>query len=307
MSRIQSLDTSRGVLVCGMIVFHVLLHLYQGSVRAAFLAFIPAGFLLFSGVLVSNVLQERKTTFQIVVRGTKLLVLFLLCNLILWLHSPFPLKEMAMSLIYANPQTMSFEILVPIAWTVILSPVFLRLHPRFTSISALSGLLMLDLTQTFPFTLKFFIIGVLGIGIGKQRILRFLSTDDRMSDRNAIIVALFSAILYMLLGMWNHSSWVLQTFFVVVAFSSLPTFIVRSHRLASALSLLGRHSLFLYVFHVMLIASLSRLFHVSTHSMLAIVVIALAVTAVCLLVAWVVSALTNRFTSLRTLYRFVFA
>lgn len=305
--RIQSLDVSRGVLVCGMIVFHVIVHLYQGTLSPVYLAFISAGFTLFSGLLVSRVVSAKKSPFRIVLRGVKLLTLFLVCNLPLWIHSPFPLRDIVRFVTLTDPQVVSFEILVPIAWTVICSPLVLRLHPTVTILSSMIALAAFDVSHTFPFTLKFLIIGMMGIGIGSHPALRFFASDAPLRSARAAMFVIASVLLYAVLGTWNIDSWLLQSIVVILLFTWIPSAASRVPVLASALTLLGQYSLPLYIVHVTLIALFASYIGVRSVSTIPIIAIMIVLGVACLLLGWMTQTLTRRYAFAHAAYRTVFA
>ena len=300
-----ALDIFRGFLVLGMIVFHARLHLFASEIPEVVLYFIPTGFVLFAGILVGAILGKRKSTHQLVARGAKLILLFLILNFPFWWADRMSIIEMISLLIIGNPEYSAFEILVPIGLTIIVAPFLLRFKKPLLFFGITFALLvLLDVNQFFPFTLKFFLVGLQGVFLGQHSLRNmFLSLEN-----NATTIALsvvFSIILIFLFFVFK-SSWSLQVLFTLTLSIWIPPLIYSIPKGSVGLEVLGQYSLILYFFHVIIIKIFSQFEFFITNSFFFLGLEIILVTLLCFLFLELLLLLKWKFPFLRKTYELAF-
>jgi hypothetical protein len=143
-SRIEALDWTKGALVLCMVVYHAINYSAFRPMAFKFLAFLPSSFILIAGFLVGQVyaakydLETWKPYLRLAVRGFKLLVLFVVLNatycIILERNFLYGVLEFAdrsnAIFLSGNGREGIFEVLLPIAYFLLLAPALLWLRSR---------------------------------------------------------------------------------------------------------------------------------------------------------------------------------
>jgi peptidoglycan/LPS O-acetylase OafA/YrhL len=146
--RVAALDLTKGVLVICMVLYHALNYTTQYHLSFRYFAFLPPSFIVITGFLLSGVytakhsISDWRLHSRLVIRGAKLLLLFTALNVLIEL-------TIARNALGATPglavwwdywfetyisgegYTSRFEVLLPIAYLLLLAPVLLvidRLH-----------------------------------------------------------------------------------------------------------------------------------------------------------------------------------
>lgn len=301
--RIITLDIFRGILVLGMIVFHSSFHLFNGEVNQNLFHWVPTGFVLFAGILIGNVLRDRKTTEYFFYRGLKLLLFVALLNLPLWIRYEVPPVEIMRLFLLGNPSFSAFEILIPIALVIMTAGVLLRIPRLIGIVFFTSILLLMDVLQSHHFTFKFYTIGALGVFLGQMNVSPLLLSFSKKTG--ALFAAIGSFLLFYLLSV-IPAVWTLQVILALLLFGWLPFFLQKNKKLESFCVLLGKYSLFLYIFHVAVIRVLALLsIFPITHQVILwgeIVILSF----LCWIVVYWLDMLRQRYSWLNTTYRSIF-
>lgn len=139
------LDLTKGVLVVFMVIYHSLNYSSQYRLPFQLMAFLPPSFVVITGFLLARVYQPRyrrgdtAANRRLVTRGARLLVLFLVLNIAgtavrcggevsLWFQGWLDLaREWRGILVTGNSRVVAFEILLPIAYLLMLAPLLLRI------------------------------------------------------------------------------------------------------------------------------------------------------------------------------------
>lgn len=143
-SRIDALDWTKGALVLCMIVYHAINYSAFNSMAFQFLAFLPPSFILIAGFLVGQVyvknydLDSWKPYRRLMVRGFKLLVLFAALNVAYCVARERNLSNGLLDFtnhssaifLSGNERAGIFEVLLPIAYFLLLAPALLWLRTR---------------------------------------------------------------------------------------------------------------------------------------------------------------------------------
>jgi hypothetical protein len=251
--RIGAFDVYRGILVIGMIVFHTWFHLFDGSPPSILFHWVPSGFVLCTGILLGMVLSQKKTGSQIFWRGLKLFLIFLALNIPVWIYEKISFYRISVSFIMGNASFSSFEILLPIAITIMISPLLLRFRWIWIgSFLAFLGLFLLDIFQYFPFTLKFLLIGILGIFLGRIPIFRGILQRNSSSKFGLITLCL---LILLLLSLAFPTSWTIPMLLSIFLLLGISSF---QNSGSQTLIFFGQYSLILYIFHVALLQILKQ-------------------------------------------------
>lgn len=235
-SRDNSLDFLKGVLVIVMVLYHAM-NVYADAEPGAYsyIRFVSGSFVFVSGYFLPAFYAARfrlspwETSKRLLQRGLKLVLLFSLLNgLILLTGVGNPHKQIAASgdhwdrlaAIYGigAPGAAAFQILLPIAYVLLLAPAFLGLaRYRFGLIAAgFGGALGWSLTGTESVNLGMGVVGLIGLFLGMaatplERLFGFpgkalllagiAGTMALMEffDRNALTYAIGVTLMVMLL------------------------------------------------------------------------------------------------------------
>lgn len=275
--RIASIDATKGLLVIFMVVYHSINYTEQYHLAFKYLAFLPPSFILIVGMLLSALHLKQKhdptntNALKYLKRGTKLLAIFLVLNILALLVSAqsfnefFILTEQLVEnavhvFITGTEGRLAFEILLPISYFIILSPLLILTHNHsryaviglalFTIISAI----VLDIIDSSWPNLNLVGAGMLGLVIGFfgsdnirngcrnlpviLAIYAFIFTFGYIVERNTAIQLLEAAsalaLIYCICLKLNHTSWT-----------------------KSLLVLLGRYSLISYISQIAILQFLS--------------------------------------------------
>lgn len=186
-SRDENFDTSRAFLVISMILTHSFEMFYTPDYNRQFTDFVTVGFVFLVGFTTGTIYAKtvaeapRKYFKKFAKRSAKLLGIFLVCNVVIFLLLPDRLSMLAvrspasvmMSILLGLDQRIfGFDILIPIAITIFLSWFILsaRSHRWTLPVAALLYVLFgfFERSATFNyFGIKFTLIGVLGTLTGK--------------------------------------------------------------------------------------------------------------------------------------------
>lgn len=180
------LDFVKGVLVVVMVIYHVMNIFSTASAEAyGYIRFVSGSFIFLSGYIISTFYQHKfqvdgfGTSKRLVSRGLKILLVFSVLNILIHvtgignpnkaqigLHQY--VNYIAVIYGYGDTRYASFQILLPIAYVLMISPLFL-LCSRVGMMLALSSLIAaycFSISGIQSVNLGFAIIGVIGICVG---------------------------------------------------------------------------------------------------------------------------------------------
>jgi uncharacterized membrane protein len=272
-ARIQALDFTKGALVLFMVLYHWLNYYFgsQGSYYR-YLRFLTPSFIFITGFLISHVYLsgDRKTDPQVpkrlLQRGLKILVLFVLLNAALALILPGAQlfqnvsgRDILTIYVTGNPfvggheKVASFYILVPIGYLLLLSA-GLSIASRFFKyifyvicVCCFIGLFALYLTGRESGNLELIAIGLLGVISG------YVPLERASRVINHPYILLFAYVCYLTVITIYDVNYPLQI--VGVCLTLMAIYLVGATerepgRLRKHVILLGKYSLFGYVFQI---------------------------------------------------------
>jgi len=185
-TRIAALDWTKGALVLCMVLYHAINYSAFRPMAFRFMAFLPPSFILIAGFVVGQVyaakydLKTWKPYLRLGVRGFKLLVLFIVLNvtycIILERNFLYGVMEFAdrsnAIFLSGNGREGIFEVLLPIAYFLLLAPVLLWLRSRVSGaiIFCAAGIFLLcvalEMNGLFYKNLSLLSAGLLGMACG---------------------------------------------------------------------------------------------------------------------------------------------
>ena len=284
-ARNPGLDFVRGVLVLAMLAYHVgsffIADRYLLSkVTGLALSFVSGSWVFLSGLLVSYAYERafpevrREVAVRFLVRGIKLLGVFVALNLCIVALALPPASStkrdfttLGAALLYGGGEESSFEILVGIAYVMILSPLLLwaRSAGRLLSVMLVSAGIWYSIGGgVIPPNLWLVLCGLAGISGGYVlRTPAFTRLESDAGLRSAALACTVAVALahYVLLGFYDFGRNDLHVYLLGVV--SIVSAIYFSYPWMTAgtvmergIRLIGRHSLACYIGQMAILWSL---------------------------------------------------
>jgi peptidoglycan/LPS O-acetylase OafA/YrhL len=197
------LDFVKGFLVVAMVIYHTMNYFSSAGPEVfGYVRFVTGSFVLISGYIVTAFytkkyrIDKTRASKRLVVRGLKLLTIFTSMNLIISLlgiqshrNTQFDahgyLSNLSAIYISGNSELTAFQILLPIAYVLIFSPLYIL----FANVKKT----LITMTLILPFCYIFFnmnsynlylgILGLIGVSIGL-----LLDTDRLFCINNRLII-----------------------------------------------------------------------------------------------------------------------
>jgi peptidoglycan/LPS O-acetylase OafA/YrhL len=284
-TRIPALDFTKGALVLIMVLYHWLNYFVgPGGDMYRYLRFLTPSFIFITGFLISNVylakyqLSDSRVPYKLVIRGLKILGLFVLLNLARsLLLGGYGAREMLLEQLSASRimaiygtgnvfisgigKVAAFYILVPIAYLLILSGWLLLMSRFYKHIFHAVGtffLLCIFIMQLNGFksaNLELVTIGLLGVICGYVAIKRINSLV-----RRPYVVILAYCCYLIAISVWNVT-FPLQVIGVCLSLAliyRLGTAKDEDGILTRVVILLGKYSLFGYIAQIAVLQVLRR-------------------------------------------------
>lgn len=333
-TRDHALDVVKGFLVIGMVLYHVgSFSIASGELRhlaiGVFLSFVSGSWVFATGYVVGIHYGPRFDTdrsaiaYRLASRGVKLLVLFLASNTLIMM-SGFAKSSWAVSIdhlarvfLHGGGELSSFEILVGIGMLLLLSPLLLVVFRRF-KIAVAGLLLVVSLLGSFGYgytpNLWMLVCGAWGLWIGLAAVEPGGSGANIEGRQGLVVPAVLGAGILLHYGLFYYGKagradlaiYVLGVIAINGFVYYLARYLLRLKALHDGLRLLGRYSLFSYIWQMGIIWTL---IHTVAYFGMQPVYLRDVVVVLFLLVVSVlfVDYVRRKFTCLDSLYRFVFA
>ncbi|MFA5829888.1 MAG: hypothetical protein WC843_05360 [Candidatus Gracilibacteria bacterium] len=246
--RIQSYDIYRGLLLTGMVIFHIITNLTSLQFDQRFFYWIPMGFVIFLGVILARFLQNK--THKKLILALKILACFLIFNIPNYLKSDFNLFE----LIKGNQVIFSFEILLPMSLLILISIPMDKLikNSIYSGLISLIAIIILNLSGFYSYNLAFLLYGLVGYFLSLNWDLH--STATNLKNRQSIFALLTCIIPFIILAFGNFYDFIFIPQVFAVYF-----LIARVLPKNQMLSFLGRNSFYIYIGHIFVIKAISYL------------------------------------------------
>lgn len=323
--RTESLDFVKGFLVLGMVVFHSINYFsHQYSWLLAYFRFVSGGFILVSGYIVTAVYaprwhkSRRAVSSRLFGRGLKLIALFTLLNLginALALSNfntvQFGLEQFRERFIEiygaGNGKYAAFEILLPIGYLLLLSPLALwsNSYPWVPVLMGLAGLVLSALLPGWRLhNANLLLVGYLGMLLGTIAAPSQLSTGKHLPIMAALFALSALAMPFLktaFLGYLWYTAVALKTAMDACAAVSRPGC------LKQLIVALGQNVLFCYLAHILLLQLIFRLLWSNAQSPWPAIAIVILGTSTILAILTRIATLVRRKSHLADrAYRLVF-
>jgi hypothetical protein len=327
--RIAALDFTKGALVLFMVLYHWLNYFARPDLDYRYLRFLPPSFIFITGFLISHLylsgpVVDMSISKRLLTRAGKLIMVFGVLNvaraaLLAALSSGSAATDRVtvaniLTVFIAGPdvtdKVMSFYILIPISYLLILSAALLQCYRSFRHVFHLTCALLLvcvavsGIEGVYSQNLEFVTVGMLGVLAGFIRIEQISRTAAHQYGLALLYVAYLAAITR-----WN-------TPFVLLVPGVCLTLLliyrigfgeVEGDRLRRHVCLLGKYSLFGYVAQIAILQVMSAgLRHVSAGQGVLLVSCVLAFASTMIAVE-LVHRLKARSIVVNRLYRAAFA
>lgn len=276
-ARDVTFDAVRGVLVVLMVVYHVLSITTTAEADAfRYIRFLSGSFLLISGFVVVRFMWERfalaprDTSLRLVQRGLKVLLIFAVLNLAIHasgfgnaaktqLGAQGFVQNAATIFLRGDGQLSSFLILLPIAYLLMLAPLFLMLAQQGSAL--VPGALLLGAlawaggSADIAPVAGFLPIGLCGLCLGTPALARRLVGAGR--------VGLLASVLGLLSALWLAGRYGGHPLLYCIGVAFVLRFMhdaVRwlPERWLGLAALVGRYSLPAYIVQILLIQCVFR-------------------------------------------------
>jgi peptidoglycan/LPS O-acetylase OafA/YrhL len=331
--RIPALDFTKGALVLIMVLYHWI-NYFVGPQWGyyPYLRFLTPSFIFITGFMVSNVYLSKYTAAdfrlskRLFTRGIKLMAVFLVLNVArifvvpvlgtgTLVQNPLELRNIFTVFVSGNlPVTggklVSFSILVPISYLLMLSGALMLPYRRYrytfhlVGALLLSSILALGLAGAQSYNLEFVTIGMLGLLAG---FVPIAAINDLVRHRYALA---FAYVCYIIaITIWNISFPLLV---VGVSLSVMVIYLVgdggsESSAIRAEVILLGKYSLFGYISQIAILQILSVGFHRVNLGVTGLVLSFLAAFVLTIVSVEVVHRARARTANMDRLYKVVFA
>ena len=266
-TRIEAIDFVKGALVLLMVAYHALNYLRYDTLPHTYLSFLPASFITITGYLVSklNARKQDRTipdiAFRLVTRAAKLLLIFTVLNVgarLVWTRTHYGAQigvwdffnQWFKVYITADAPSVAFDILVPIAYTLLLSVPILavqRLMPAFAGmIAGISVVFCVTIDCLgIPITNTFLIsAGLVGMWLGTIE----MEQVDKVANSYGLLVALVAIDLCLkVLQFDNFAAQLYVTLVSLLILYSVGCALNPKWLWFQQVSLLGRYSLLGYI------------------------------------------------------------
>lgn len=274
--RVVALDWLKGALVVFMVVYHAINYSGYRGVAFRIMAFLPPSFILITGLLLTNsYLLRYKVTDprlhqRLLIRGAKLILLFVALNVSLVLlrgagdgQALAALVELATRwrevCLAPSERIASSSILLSIGYVLLLASPLLLLHSiKSWLLPVLAALLVVACTlaewnQTLNYYVAMMTFGVVGMCLGAIP----LSTLERLARTWTLLLPAYG--VYRLCSYFLGDPYLLQLIGTVVSLLVLLGLALRFSQTGLAYRqfvLLGRYSLFGYIFQLVVLQAL---------------------------------------------------
>jgi hypothetical protein len=269
-NRIYAIDFVKGVLVVLMVVYHALNYLDAGTIPHDYLGFLPAAFITITGFLVVQAYSHqrnaapRANALRLAARSVKLISLFTVLNVaahMVWTRDRYG-ADMGLLVFFGNweevylkgaARGVAFDVLLPIAYTLLISIALLQLasrSPRALAALAVGSFTCCTLLATFGWStnnLNLISAGVIGVALGAFGV----GSLNRLVQSPASVAAAAATYVVVLLGgVDTYATQTLTTLACLMILYALACAISSQDWLSRQVSLLGRYSLIGYIVQI---------------------------------------------------------
>lgn len=325
-TRDLSLDILKGMLVVIMTAYHAMnIFSTAGPTAYAYIRFVSGSFLVVSGYVIATFYLERflvdwrRTSTKLEMRGLKLLIIFTTLNILIRIigfsnpdKSQIGIYEYIRNMfdiyVVGDRRYASFQILLPLSYLLFVAPVLLALSR--VSTWAFFGSFALTFMPNL-FGIEWISIGFTALGaMGFFGGILANAPEKPVNIENpwTALVLLATTIFFMGYLSFNAGAYALGTFAIVKLLHDLSKAIIPENSFAIGAILLGRHSLLCYILQIIFMQLLSTgLARPRWPLGYETILVTLLTVVMLLLVCIMVERLGRRYKFVDKVYKFVFS
>ena len=323
-ARIDPLDWTKGALVVCMVVYHAVNYSAFRPLAFRYMPFLPPSFVLIAGFVVGAVYTARydlrtwSPYARLLVRGGKLFLLFALLNLGSCIALERSLVDgsfefvdrSAMIFLSGNGREGIFEVLLPIAYFLLLVPALLWLRTRAAAAIPICALAIFGLCfvmERFGWSSKNLMMlsaGILGLALGSIP----LEAVNRFAGKWLWVLLVY--LLYLLGSWFLGDTYPVQMFSAVASVLLLYACALRLDMSAWAgrqLVLFGQYSLLAYLAQIALIRAIVPLVGGKPQHWAGVIVVGTSTAIILFCLIHLVNSLRRRNRPMNILYQSIFA
>ncbi len=311
----------------GMILHHSLNYFLPGYVLVKYVRFVTGAFVFITGFLITNIyfkkynIHESKIYIRLFSRGLKLLLLFVILNAAtsLLLNGNFRLAEPHLNgtienlysiFISGNYRIVDFALLLPISYCLLIMGALIFFSRQNWSIICVSVLLLIFCSVEFFITkhggynLRYLTIGLCGAAFGLIPIHKFTIPVIYWV---LLIFIYISHVIYLPLLPLYYPIYVSIVILNLTLFYVLGSKLDKNHILVSKVILVGKYSLFSYLFQIAFLQVLKRS-HLMSSFQVNITALAFILTTIATIsAAQLTEHLRKKISLIRKTYSLIFA
>ncbi len=275
-SRDLPLDLVKGILVIVMVIYHIMNYFSTaGDEEFGYVRFVTGAFIFISGYIIAVFYEERLrtdragTSARLITRGIKLLMIFTALNIIISVTGIGNPYKVHMGLyrffysvpdiyIFATPKMASFQILLPISYLLILSPIILirTVYLKYTFIIFM--ILLAGVCDLFHgnLILDCGTPGLVGILAGT-----FINECEKQyMIRNKIVLACSIFVIVCLMSYFsrNYITYIMSIIILVKLLYDLSNILNLTNRITLSVISFGQYSLLCYIIQIIFLQGLLR-------------------------------------------------
>ena len=270
-SRIHTIDFTKGILVFLMVVYHVLNYLQYDSLPHEYMAFLPPSFIMITGFLVTQTYLKRlessflRTSTRLGARALKLLFLFTFLNVtasIIWSKNRYDMDLNTFAFFHkwfnvymvGDAMGVAFEVLIPISYTLLLSIILLKIQlfkPYFLTVFAITMFTFCAIMDTYGRSipnLNLISVGIIGMGLG---MFRFSLIERLVRYRKVTLTLAMIYSIVLILDVDNYIHQVIITIICLALIYSIGVILQTEQWWYKQFCLLGRYSLISYIAQIL--------------------------------------------------------
>ncbi len=277
-SRLAALDIGKGLFVLTMVFYHSLNYSSEYFLAFRYMSFLPPSFIFITGYLVIALYparyaeNRRKMYVRLISRGVRLILIFTLLNLcgLALVKRLHPLDVLAILrensfdiFVIGSGRSAIFEVLLPIGYFLVLSPVVLAVHAwgrwplLFAACLGVAGTAALNRSGYSPGNLNLLMAGVLGAAAAP-----FVSLGHLAGNRGRLLALGAGFVVYEIAALrWGHVFEVQLLGATLAVFVALAAGQAVSAQawLVQRIIVLGQYSLLAYILQIAILQVILRI------------------------------------------------
>lgn len=323
--RDSNLDFVKGFLVFSMVIYHTFNYFsIAGYSATQYVRYSTGAFIFISGYIVATYyknkfyLNQTAVCKRLIIRGIKLLLIFLVINLLISFvgmeshKASYDLNNFINNFnaifIGGNTNVVAFPILVPISYALFLSPLFLFFHAWEKSLIVITALLVAIylLIDTNNFNLYGLLIGIIGTLIGLLQDSKKLYYS--IKSNVLIFILLCVCIFFMKYFDRNILTYVVGVSIIIKLVYDFSQTQNPANPVSRMLVLCGQYTLLCYLSQIFFLQIIHRFVYQNRHELDYKILLIILITSIFLIILCkIVDLFRTKFALIDKSYRFIFS